>query len=300
MSWFKNITLFKLVDDAIINKEILINNLSKHAFSNDADNNASLKGWVPPFNNDELVYDLNGQYFFALKHTSKILPASVVKEYVAERSVKIEEQQGYKPGRKQLREIKEQIISELLPKAFNKSKVTRIWIDKHNKFMAIDSATSNVIDDIIGLMSKSFEYFPIKQLHTEKSPTAVMTDWLMANEGPDNFSIDGDTQLQSEADNSKIKYINAMPPTDVINNHISSGKQCTLLALTWSDRISFVMDENLRLKKIKPLDLLKQSVDHTGKDAFEILDSDLTLMTEEVSQLTTDLLAHLCVLASEN
>lgn len=293
MSWFKNLTLFKLTDDIALTKEILTECLSKQLFTENVKSCTDVKGWVSPFKNTELVHDLNGHYFFGLKHESKILPSSVVKEHVEAKSIEIEDQQGYKPGRKQLKEIKEAIVDELLPKAFTKSKITRVWIDKHNKYVFIDSATASVVDDIIGLMSKSFDPLPIKSLHTEQSPTVAMTDWLIADEAPHNFTIDADTLLQSTADNSKIKYVNLMPASDEINLHVSAGKQCTMLALTWADRISFILDTELKVKKLRPLDILKESVDKSGPDELERLDADLTLMTEEVAQLISDLVTGL-------
>lgn len=53
------------------------------------------------------------------------------------RALEIEEQQGYKVGRKQLRELKEQVTDEWLPRAFAIRRDTRVWIDTANSWLVI-------------------------------------------------------------------------------------------------------------------------------------------------------------------
>ncbi len=65
-----------------------------------------------------------------------LLPTTVVNQVTRARAAEIEEQQGYKPGRKQLKELKEQVTEELLPRAFSNRRDTRVWIDPDNGWLA--------------------------------------------------------------------------------------------------------------------------------------------------------------------
>ena len=82
-----------------------------------------------------------------------------------------------------------------------------------------------------------------------------------------------------------------LEPEDV-RRHIAGGKQCTRLAMTWADRISFVLTESMAVKGIKPLDVLKESDASTANDD-ERFETDFTLMTGELNKLMIDLVAAL-------
>ena len=78
-----------------------------------------------------------------------------------------------------------------------------------------------------------------------------------------------------------------------MRRHIQSGKQCTRLALTWADRVSFVLTEALDIKRIAPLDVLKENADALATNDDEKFDSDMMLMTGELAKLIDDLVQAL-------
>jgi recombination associated protein RdgC len=63
--------------------------------------------------------------------------------------------------------------------------------------------------------------------------------------------------------------------------------------MTWADRISFVLTESLAIKRIAPLDVLKEGTDSSTKNDDERFDSDLVLMSGELSRLMTALVEAL-------
>ena len=77
-----------------------------------------------------------------------------------------------------------------------------------------------------------------------------------------------------------------------VRRHIAAGKQCTRLAMTWSDRISFVLSEALAIKRVAPLDVLKENDTSTQNDA-ERFDTDFALMTGDLAKLIADLVGAL-------
>ena len=62
--------------------------------------------------------------------------------------------------------------------------------------------------------------------------------------------------------------------------------------MTWADRISFVLTETLALKRIAPLDVIKEG-EGDGGDAAERFDSDFAMMAGELARLLADLMAAL-------
>lgn len=268
--------------------------LSKFAYKPGNGLEMQTLGWQPPRENGGLVHTVNGQMLLSLRAEKKLLPSTVVNQVSKARAAEIEETQGYKPGRKQLKEIKERVTDELLPKAFSIYRDTRVWIDPVNHWLAIDAAASAKADEVLGLLGKSIDPFPVESLYVAQSPAAAMTGWLSADEAPTNFSIDQDTELRASGESgAAIRYVKHSIDADDVRRHIQSGKQCTRLALTWSDRVSFVLTEALDIKRVAALDVLKENTDNMANNDDEKFDSDMMLMTGELSKLIEDLVTAL-------
>ncbi|RLA20836.1 MAG: recombination-associated protein RdgC, partial [Gammaproteobacteria bacterium] len=76
-----------------------------------------------------------------------------------------------------------------------------------------------------------------------------------------------------------------------IKNHLDTGKQVIKLAVSWSDRLSFIVDENLSIKRLKFLELIQDQVADTESDsAEEQFDVDFTIMSQELSAFLPRLL----------
>src|SRR5690625_2082089 len=174
--WFKNLRNFRLKDDWKCTASELESLLSEQTFQPAGQLTEVNSGWIPPKENGNLVHDVDGQYLLALRTEKKLLPATVVNQFAKTRAIEIEDQQGYKPGRKQMKDLKEQIRDELLPKAFSLYKDTNLWIDTRNKWVAIDSASSGPADEIIGLLTKVLQPFPLTPVFTETPPASAMTE----------------------------------------------------------------------------------------------------------------------------
>ncbi len=288
--WFRNLKIYRLSAVWALFGDDLEAALERHAFK--PGNNLEMQslGWFPPRENGGLAHVVNGQILLTLRAESKLLPTSVINQVAKARAQEIEEQQGYKPGRKQMKEIKERVTDELLPRAFSVYRDTRVWIDPLNRWLVIDTAASSKADEVIGLLAKCVDPFPLENLYVTQSPASAMTGWLAEDEAPSNFSIDQDTELRSSGESrAAIRYLRHSIDADDARRHIQSGKQCTRLALTWADRVSFVLTEGLDIKHVAPLDVLKEGNDTIAANDAEKFDSDMTLMTGELAKLLAEL-----------
>ena len=267
--------------------------LAPHAFAPGNSVEMQSHGWASPRENDadSLVYTLNGQMLLVFRAEKKLLPASVVTQVTKARALELEEQQGFKPGRKQMRELKEQVTDELLPRAFSIRRDTRVWIDCKNGWLVIDAASQAVADEVRGLLVKSIDQLPLGTVRVTHSPVAAMTEWLLAGEGPAGFTLDQDTELRSPTEgNATVRYVGHTLDAEDMRRHIEAGKQCMRLAMTWNDRMSFVLTPSLTIKRIAPLDVLKEASDPTAQNDDERFDSDVALMTAELDRMLCDLL----------
>ncbi len=256
--WFKNLFIYRLPADAAITAEILHEKLAQKPLQPCSGLDRQRRGWVPCRGDERLVHVSNRQMLFALGAEQKLLPASIVNRFVKERAVDIEAQQGYKLGRKALKDLKEAVTDELLPRAFALQRVTYAWLDPVNGRLIVDAASAAKADELLELLGKTLDGFPVKLLHTQLSPVSCMTDWLVSGQAPAGFSVDRELELRASGDSrASVRYAHHALEGGEIQTHIAAGKRATRLGLTWNDRVSFVLTENLHIKRLEMLDIIK-------------------------------------------
>ncbi len=292
--WFKNLQIYRLTAPWTLSSEQLEAALAPQTFAPCSSLDMQTQGWVSPRDNGMLVHTVNHQMLLQLGTEKKLLPSTVINQVTKARAAEIEEQQGFKPGRKQMKELKEQATDELLPRAFSIQRSTRIWIDPVNGWLVVDAAGAAKADEVFKLLLKSLESLPFAALRTERSPLSAMTDWLAADEAPAGFTVDQDTELRSTGEGkATVRYVRHTLEPDDVRRHIASGKQCTRLAMTWADRVSFVLTETLAIKRVAPLDVLKENADSSTQNEDERFDTDFALMTGELAKMIGELVEAL-------
>ena len=291
--WFKNLQLFRLPKHWSITADELEAALAPQVFLPCTTQQPTSQGWVPPTKEGRLVFSSNRQFLLTLRTEKKLLPSSVINQVARERAAEVAEQQGFRCGRKQMKEIKEQVSDELLPRAFSLQKDMGVWIDSVNGWLAIDASGAAAAEEAVKLLVKAVDNFPLKVLHTQRSPVASMTDWLLADEAPFGFTIDQDLELRSTAHgNATVRYVRHSVEPEEVQRHIRNGKQCTRTALTWRDKVSFVLTESLAIKRVAALDVLKENGEVSAGEE-ESFESDFLLMAGELAQMLDDLLLAL-------
>jgi recombination associated protein RdgC len=288
--WFKNIFIYRLHPDCKITAEVLREKLALKPLQPCTGLNKQSRGWISCRGDDCFVHVSNQQILFALGIEQKLLPATIINRFAKERVADIEAQQGYKVGRKELKGIKEAITEELLPRAFALQRATYVWLDPVNGRLIIDAASSAKAEELLEQLGKTLDEFPVKLLHTKLSPVAAMTDWLAGDNAPFGFTIDQELELRASGESkATVRYANHALEGGEIHSHIAAGKRATRLGMTWNDRISFVLTEQLQIKRIQFLDIIKEESTALADSAEEIFDLDFVLMTGELAKMLNDL-----------
>ncbi|SFE17049.1 recombination-associated protein RdgC [Nitrosomonas sp. Nm166] len=283
--WFRNLQAYRITSGNITLNS-LEEALSQHTLQPCMQMEMQSRGWtVPREEQENFVHAYGQQWLIALGVEKKLLPAGVVNQHTKARLAQIEQMQGYKPGKKQVRDIKEATIIELLPRAFTQRHKTYAWIDAIKNRLVIDTASNNKADEFVEVLLKSMHGLALKPLDTQISPSSAMTRWLSGDDLPSTFTIDRDCELQGMSDEkATIKYTRHVLDAEETARHIRAGKKAIKLAMTWNSKISFVLHDNLQLRRITPQDILKESTESTE----ELFASDFAIMTGELSQLITD------------
>lgn len=281
----KNATIYRM--SAPVSQEDLNAALAKFMFTEPGKREAQSMGFIPYSPETDLAHQVGAVIVGALRVDKKQIPSSAVKQFVAERCAEIEAQQGFKPGRKQTKEIKEQVIDELLARALCATKRVNfyIWED----LLLIDSTSGATCDTVIGALAKCLDPFPVAVMHTVQSPATAMTSWLVSDEPPDSFSVDQEVEMRASTEaRSSVRWLHESVRNDEVQTHYASGKACTKMALTWADKISFVLNEKGVLSRIKPLDVI--SLADGAEVEEDDLDGRITLHAGEIYTLAKDMI----------
>lgn len=252
-------------------------------------------GWVEPRGEKHgvLIENVGGQLMLRLCVERKAVPGPVVKLALDQRLDKIEADTGRRPKGKAARELKEEIVHDLLPRAFAKRSSTLVWIDPKARLVWINAASLKQADGIVTqLVELLGGGIALSLLQTQFAPATAMSQWLQTREAPAGFSIDRECELkQADSEKSTVKYSRHTLDIDEVAEHIQQGKLPTQLAMTWEGRVSFVLTEAMSLKRIKLLDVTMEGSRGSGKeDGF---DADVAISTGELGKLFPDLLAAL-------
>ncbi len=290
--FFKNLQIYRLPAPWAMTAAALEQALVSQKFTPATSMDLVRQGWASPRGAGQpLVHTVSGQFLLQLKTEKKLLPSTVINQVAAARALEMEEAQGFPPGKKAMKELKERVTDELLPRAFAILSTTAVWIDSVNGWLVVDAASPSKADEVIKLLLKSVDKLPLENLRVQRSPVGAMTEWLQADESPAGFTVDQDAIMRATGESkAQVAYKRHTLEADDIRRHIAAGKQCTRLAMTWNDKISFVLDESLAIKSIKPLEIIKESATRNDDERF---DSDMALMTGELAKMLADLVEAL-------
>lgn len=286
---FKNIILYKLITSnpgSIADIELL---LGCSPFVPCAPTQEKSMGWVSPRGNDfgVLAEFVDGQIILKLQTESRAVPKDAIEREFTKLAARLEAETGRKPGKKESRELKDQIKFDLLPKAFTKVSTNLVWIDRNNNTVVVEANSQAHADAVVSCLVQSLEGTVLQLLNTMESPAGAMTNWLMFDDAPRGFSIDRACDLKA-ADESKavVRYGNHSLDIQEIKDHIAGGKLPTKLALTWSGSASFVLTDTMQIKSIALLDVVFETQRAESADGF---DADVAIATGVLSKLINDL-----------
>ncbi len=295
--WFKNLMLYRLVSPWAMTLEKLIEQLLRGEFCSVAGKEPMSRGWIAPAADSDLVYAANGHWLLRLQTESRLLPAEVINAEVAKRAAKEAELQGYPPGRKALRELRDRVTEELLPTAFTVRRSTHAWVDPKNGWFVVDAGVPAKAESLVEHLRYCLDDFPLMSLHTRLSPQSAMADWLARGEAPPGFTVDRDCELKSVAEEHAAVAFKRHPLGDDVGTeikaHLAAGKLPTHLALTWDDRVSFVLNDKLVIKRLSFLNLVKEEADQHAETAADQFAADFAIMTGELGRFLPHLVEAL-------
>ena len=284
--WFRNLQLYRLTERFALSVEALHEALSEKAFKPCGGLDTHSVGWSSPLgkHSDLLVHAANGRVMICQRREDRILPSAVVREALTEKVEQIEEQEARPVGRKEKTRLKDEIIVDLLPRAFTRSSHMYAYIDPAADWIVVDSATPKKAEEMLSLLRETLGSLKIRPVAVSNAPALVMTRWLESGI-PFPFITADECELKEPVDNGGIIRGRKLDLTsDEVTSHLEAGKQVTKLGVEWNERISCLLCDDLSIKRLRFLDLvMEEAADVDVDDSAARFDADFTLMAAELS-----------------
>lgn len=289
---FKNIILARATGP--LNLGALISNAEARTFLPCAPTQPRSAGFVPPRGEHEaIVESVGGQWLLRLCEQTKAVPAAAVAKALEERLDAVERETGRRPKGKLKKELKEEVIHDLLPKAFPKDRDTLIWIDPQDGLLVVGANTWKQAEAAMLALIECQPDVNVSLINTQLSPGSAMATWLVElatdDVTPAGFSVDRECELKRpDSEKATVRYSRHSLEIAEVAEHIRQGKLPTKLAMTRAGRVSFVLTESLALKKVDILDVALEAA--TNDERADAFDADVAIWTGELRLLIDDLI----------
>ena len=287
--WFRNLTLFRFSKSSAKSLKSLEATLDNHRLRPCGPIELATQGFISPYGRDEemMLHEVGHFRLLTSAREDKLLPTSVINEELRARLQKIAEKEGRPVRSKERKRLKDEVMTDLLPRAFTRLSKLNAYLDTENGWMAIDTASRKAAEGGVSLLREALGSFPAAPLAAEESPKALMTDWLARGKLPSGLALSDECELRDSAEAGAIIRCRRQDlETDEIREHLKSGKQVSQLGLVFNERLSFTLDEELAVRKLRFLDLVQNELGDVDREsAAAELDACFALMTLELDQL---------------
>ncbi|CAG9415879.1 recombination-associated protein RdgC [Providencia alcalifaciens] len=288
MNFFKNAIVYRMTRDIQISSDELEAQLKNLEFSPCGSQDMMKVGWTNPIKTGEaLTHSVGNQILIVAKREEKKLPTDVIKKELQAKIDKLETEQGRRLKKTEKDSLKDEVVQDLLPRAFSKESTVSVWIDNDNQRIIVDASSAKRAEDTLALLRKTLGSLPVVPL-TMKTPIELtLTDWLRDGVIPQGFNLTDEAELKAMlAEGGIARFKKQDLVSDEIASHIEAGKLVTKLSLDWNETIQFTLCDDCSLKKIKFSDMLKaQNDDIDREDIAQRFDADFVLLTSEMTRL---------------
>lgn len=260
--WFKNLMTYRLTKPLDWDLTQLQTQLEDCQFHPCGVQDQSKFGWSAPLRGSDLLYfSVGKQILLIAKKEEKILPANVVKRELDERIENLEQKENRKLKKVEKQTLKDDVVMNLLPRAFSKNQHTALWIDTENNLVHVDAASSKRAEDALALLRKSLGSLPVVPLAFANEPSTILTNWILQDTLPHWLLALEEAELRGSQEDSVIRCKKQPLENEEIIALLQDGKKVvSKLALEWEDTLTFVFNEDCTLKRLKFADTVREKM----------------------------------------
>lgn len=305
--FFKNIFVFAFTRPFTTTDLELNEAMQQHTFTPCGSTELRHFGWSESLGKGSLLTtESNGNVLICARSEDKILPAPVIKDAVDFRVEEFEIVEGRTPSKKEREQIKEDVIFQLLPRAFSRIVDTHAYINTKENIIVVNTSSRGKAEDVLALLRKTLGTLPVTSISPEVAPDELMSNWVVDADCSDGvmgelFNLGMEAHFNSLGDHSATAVVKNQDLTsDEVKAHLDADQYVTKLALEFDDTMSFILNDDLSIKRIKFFDvIIEQNDDIDCDDVQAKLTADFTLMAGELNRMISSLHTEFGVKATD-
>jgi len=287
--WFKNLSLYRLPKDFALVSVDLEQALQRVPLKPCGPLELLSEGFVSPFRQQDAVLSHASvrAALVVLGSEAKVLPGPVIRREMSSKIQRHIDKTGRPPGKKARDQIKDEVLQDLLPRAFVRPGQTQAFVDDEARWLVVDSSSDKVAEAVLSRLREALGSLAAEPVAAAESVSAVLTDWLLQGNPSHGFALGNEVELKDPLDTkSVVKFRNHDLALEEVREHVRQGKRVSQLGLVFDNRIGLTLDDKLKLRKLKFLDDVQEELgDISGDDARAELDARFTLMVLELRRL---------------
>jgi len=290
--WFKNLLIYCFTSPFQINVEDFEQKLNATPFVPCGSQDLARAGWVAPMPEGELFSHTAGACtLLCLRKQQKILPGAAVAEALEEKIREIETGEARKVYRKERKQIKDEIMITLAPRALTRSSHTYAYIDEQKQWLIVNGGSANRAEELLTQLRTDIGSLPVVPLETRNQAATLLTDWVRGGELPEGFALGEQCELRDVQETTNTVKVRGQDlRSDEVLQHIEAGKQVVKLELHWREAIDFVIGDDLIVRRVRFRDELLEKIENLD-DPRAQFDQEFALMTMELQRFVGEVIA---------
>lgn len=286
---FRNVRYYRLEGPWPGSEKDLSSKLEAACFESCGPLTERSSGFVPidPDTDDSLARRVNGADLLRLRSQSRLLPPAVIAEELETRIQEYRDRMNEAPNPREKRRMKAEARDELLPKAMLRS--DRIWgyYDLKEKVIGIDVLHDAAAERFLRRLRAAIDGADIRPLQFAR-PVDELLAAIFFNDAPKQFALGRECRMQDLGDASSVVRWSDFDLNDPgIRNHVAHGMRLTHLAIEYDSTMSFVLNEQGVISKMRFIGMDDDSQDNL--DPLARLDAEFALINGTLRRLLADL-----------
>ena len=241
----------RIFSAALPSAEAMRGHLANEAFAEPGSLALASYGFVP-MEQGTFVTEFPGGFAFRFRFAQKVIPASVIKQAVADAVREVEDETGRKPGKKEKAEIKEGIIGEMAAKAFVRTTDVICYFRAATNHLLVPTLSKVIGDKLMTKLVFAVESLKTETIHVSsvtQGLTARLKKWL--DEGDDDafgaFYPVNEVDLEQEERSVRVKMTGLQQAHKALTTSLNQGFSVNAIGLSLEgDEFKLTHDFKLR------------------------------------------------------
>jgi recombination associated protein RdgC len=249
---FRNLRLYRVHSDWPTSELLLSDRLEVFGFKPCGSLSERSSGFDHPAPGyPMLARTVGGADLMQVREQTRVLPPAAVNEALEERIDEFKARMDRDPGRAEKRELKEEIVATLLPKALLKSDRIKLFYIHDEALLGVGVASEPAAERVLDTLRAALGSLNVTPLAFEEPLSGLLSAAYMGK-GPTEFHVGRECRMvEPGGRGATVSWLDIEITDPSIRRHVKDGLKVDRLALQFNEVLSFVLDDQAVLRKMK-------------------------------------------------